>query len=126
MTGSRPDLRQRVTAVTRDVVVNVLANLIAGAVVYLAGVGTDVFKPNERLEHIAWVAVILGAVAATLLLALAKPQERVTYLIIAASLLGPAAILVALYFDFPPMLRIITAITGALVMVAGWQLLRRG
>jgi hypothetical protein len=68
----------------------------------------------------------VGAVAATRLLALAKPQDRVTYLIVAASLLGPAAILVALYFDFLAILRIVTAITGVLVMVAGWQLLRRG
>jgi hypothetical protein len=107
-------------------VINVVANLIAGAIVYLSGVGTGVFKRNENLEHVAWIAVILGAVVATLLMAAAKRQDRVTYLIIAGTLLGPAAILVAAFFDFATTLRVVLGAAGVLMTSAGWGLLRRG
>lgn len=125
MSEPQPDLRERVTAVTRDVVVNVAANVIAGAVAYLVGAATGIFHRNDTLERVCAVAAVLGAVMAALLLAAARKQDRVTYLIIAGTLLGPAAVAVAAFFAFTLWLRAGLFLTGVTLTYAGYYWLRK-
>jgi len=113
----------------RDVTVNLMANLLANAVAaaggYLLLVATGVFKGNDTLVRVALIVTIPIVILGTLVLATARKRDRDAYLVVAATLIGPACMVAAVVVELPVALRIALVAAGAAVVFAGWYTIRR-
>jgi hypothetical protein len=99
---------------TRDVIVNVLANLLAAAVIYLLGIATGLFTTDETAARVAGVIVAVGVVLVFVLLATIYRDERgAVYLIVAVIIAGSAAAATAVLFPIEPaILRVVLGLVG--------------
>jgi predicted permease len=126
VTEQPPKARQRAAGLTRDIFANVVANIIVAALGYLAGIATGLWKGNSNLTRLCVVIAIPGLMLAGLLFASLRKQDRDDYLVIAASLAGPALLLAAIVFDVGWLFRGLLAGAGATVIITGWKFVRHG
>ena len=107
---------------------NVTANIVAAALLYLLGSSAGLFKGNATLQALSGIVVAAAVVLLLAGAALVHRDERgATYLVVAAMVLGLTyAAMAILVTTIPTALRIVIGLLGVAVTVGAVVELYRG
>jgi hypothetical protein len=127
-TRRRDERRQSFAEFVRGVIVNVTANIVAAAVLYLLGSSAGVFRGNDTLQALSGIVIAAAVVLLLVGMALVHRDERgATYLVVAGIVAGlmcaAAAILVT---TIPTAPRILFGVLGVALTVGAGVELHRG